>query len=39
MSDRLEKILMGICIALCILEAILYAIQAYINYQQCPTCY
>lgn len=39
MSDTTEKILFGLMIVLCVVEAVLYGIEAYLNYQQCPTCY
>ena len=38
-SDRLEKIMLVVDIILCVAEAVLYGIEAYINYQQCPKCY
>jgi hypothetical protein len=39
MNAKTEKFLFILVIALCVVEAILYAIEAYLNYQQCPTCY
>jgi len=39
MLTKTEKFLFAVMIILSIAEAVLYGIEAYINYQQCPTCY